>query len=337
MDLKQIEYMVKIADEHSITRAAEKLYLTQSALNQQLLRLERELGAQLFRRSRTDWSPTPIGEVYLENAREILRIKHRTYNMISDMLEEKKGRLSIGFTPGRGLEMFTKVYPAFHKACPGIVVEPKELNVRSQQLMIARGDLDIGFQTLSEQQKTEDEYISLGREEILLAVPSGHPLAEEAVGDRRYIENVRRQDSKEHRRKPLAGSLEGAGEGKQGLEEFPVIDLGLFRYEPFVLMYRESTVRAIIDGLFRKSGFTPNILFETASNSAIVAMVQSKQCCGIVPYHYVKHYPEGVTCFSLSGHPQWEIVASYQRNTYLSDAAREFVRLAGEFWSSEEL
>lgn len=328
MDLKQIEYMVKIADEHSITRAAEKLYLTQSALNQQLLRLERELGAQLFRRSRTDWSPTPIGEVYLENAREILRIKHRTYNMISDMLEEKKGRLSIGFTPGRGLEMFTKVYPAFHKTCPGIVVEPKELNVRSQQLLIGRGDLDIGFQTLSEQQKTEDEYISLGREEILLAVPSGHPLAEKAAGDRRRgMENFQMSDSTEPGRKPLAGSLEGA---------FPVIDLALFRYEPFVLMYRESTVRAIIDGLFRKSGFTPNILFETASNSAIVAMVQSKQCCGIVPYHYVKHHPEGVTCFSLSGHPKWEIVASYQRNTYLSDAAREFVRLAGEFWSSEE-
>lgn len=303
MDIKQIEYIVKIADEHSITRAAEKLYLTQSALNQQLLRLERELGAQLFRRSRADWSPTPIGEIYLENAREILRIKHRTYNMISDMLEEKKGRLSIGFTPGRGIEMFTKVYPAFHKSCPGIVVEPKELNVHSQQLLIARGDLDIGFQTLSEEQKTEDEYISLGREEILLAVPSVHPLAAKAAPE---------------------------GEG------FAEIDISMFRYEPFVLMYRESTIRALIDGLFRKAGFMPNILFETASNSAIVAMVQSKQCCGIVPYHYVKDRPEGVTCFALNGHPEWEVVASYQKNTYFSNAAREFVRLAGEFWNKGE-
>ena len=64
MDLKQIEYIVKIDDERSITRAAEKLYLTQSALNQQLLRLEKDLGAQLFHRTKSDWSPTPIGEVY---------------------------------------------------------------------------------------------------------------------------------------------------------------------------------------------------------------------------------------------------------------------------------
>ena len=54
MDLKQIEYIVKIDDEHSITRAAEKLFVTQSALNQQLLRLEKELGAPLFHRSKVD-------------------------------------------------------------------------------------------------------------------------------------------------------------------------------------------------------------------------------------------------------------------------------------------
>ena len=56
MDLKQIEYIVKIDDEHSITRAAEKLFVTQSALNQQLLRLEKELGAPLFHRDRTGLS-----------------------------------------------------------------------------------------------------------------------------------------------------------------------------------------------------------------------------------------------------------------------------------------
>ena len=48
MDLKQLEYIVKIADENSITRAAERLYISQSGLNQQLLKLENELGIQLF-------------------------------------------------------------------------------------------------------------------------------------------------------------------------------------------------------------------------------------------------------------------------------------------------
>ena len=72
MDLRQIQYIVAIAEENNITRAAEKLYITQSALNQQLLKLEKELGVQLFHRSRTDWHPTEAGEIYLKAAREML-------------------------------------------------------------------------------------------------------------------------------------------------------------------------------------------------------------------------------------------------------------------------
>ena len=79
MDTKQIEYILKIAEENNITHAAEKLHLTQPALNQQLLRLERELGIPLFHRSRTDWRPTRAGEIYLENARKMLQIKQETY------------------------------------------------------------------------------------------------------------------------------------------------------------------------------------------------------------------------------------------------------------------
>ena len=58
MDTKQIEYIIKIAEENNITRAASKLYITQSALNQQLIKLEKELGTPLFHRSRTNWHLT---------------------------------------------------------------------------------------------------------------------------------------------------------------------------------------------------------------------------------------------------------------------------------------
>ena len=75
MDLKQIEYILKIAEEQNITHAAEKLFITQSALNQQLLKLEKELGTPLFYRSRTDWHPTPAGEIYLNAAKDILLIQ----------------------------------------------------------------------------------------------------------------------------------------------------------------------------------------------------------------------------------------------------------------------
>ena len=72
MDTRQIEYILKIAEENNITRAADKLFITQSALNQQLLKLEKELGTPLFHRSRTNWHLTEAGETYVKNAKEIL-------------------------------------------------------------------------------------------------------------------------------------------------------------------------------------------------------------------------------------------------------------------------
>lgn len=303
MDLKQIEYIVKIDDEHSITRAAEKLFVTQSALNQQLLRLEKELGAPLFHRSKVDMRPTEIGQVYLDNAREILRIKQRAYNLINDMTDAKKGRLSIGFTPGRGSEMFTHVYPSFHQAYPNVIVEPHELSVHRQQQMISQGNLDIGFQTLSERQRTDSEYIKLGEEEIFLLVPSIHPAAEQ-----------------------LAATQTASA-------PFPIANLTLFQYEPFVLMYKESTIRAITDEIFRKSGFTPNVLFETASNNTVLSMIEANLCCGVVPEYYVRRLPKGISCFAFPTHPSWDIAANYRKNGYLSEAAKYFIELVRNFWT----
>ena len=84
MDLKQIEYILKIAEENNITHAAEKLFITQPALNQQLLKLEKELGTPLFHRSRSNWRLTEAGEIYVKNAKQILQIKKNTYEQIRD-------------------------------------------------------------------------------------------------------------------------------------------------------------------------------------------------------------------------------------------------------------
>ena len=324
MDVKQIEYIVKIADEHSITRAAEKLFITQSALNQQLLRLEKELGAPLFHRSKTDMQPTAVGEVYLEHARQILRIKQEAYTIISDMTETQKGRLSIGFTSGRGLEMFTHIYPRFHLAFPGVVVEPRELSVRQQQQQIAQGNLTLGFLTLTERQRTGDEHIVLCREELVLAVPAGHPLTTMAAPTD--------QPAAVPAGKSLAVSADHSPPASTR-SPLATLNPALLEFEPFVLMYKESTSRATVDDIFRSSGFVPNVLFETSNNRAILSMIQARLCCGVLPYYYVKDHPEGICCFSFPSRPAWDVVASYRKDTYLSAAAKYFIELAREFWT----
>ncbi|MGL5434793.1 MAG: LysR family transcriptional regulator [Lachnospiraceae bacterium] len=298
MNLKSIEYIVKIAEEKSMSKAAEKLFITPSALNQHLLHLEDELGAPLFYRDRSGWTPTAAGEVYLEAAREMLRMKRETYHRLQDIAEIRKGTLAIGFPPERGTAMFRAVYPLFHKEYPEIVINVVEASVRRQQTLIAKGELDIGFLTLSDHQKTEDEYIHICSEELVLAVPVGHP----------------------------AGRL-----SEKESSPYPELELTHLRYEPFALMYRESTVFDITDQIFRKAGFVPNVLFETARAHTIIDMVASNLCCGIVP-SYITQRADEVDFFCLPQHPTWDITASYKKNCYLSDAARRFVKLAGDYW-----
>ena len=308
MDTKQIEYILKIAEENNITRAAEKLHLTQPALNQQLLRLERELGLQLFYRSRTDWRPTPAGEIYLENARKMLLLKQETYKQLGDLASRQTGTLSIAFTPGRGTSMFSYVYPKFHQRYPEITVEPSELSVRRQQTLIGRGELDLGFQTLCDIHRTDDNYILLATEEIFLAVPLGHPVGEHY---------------------PSAPQ-----DGQDSSLAFPELNIRALKYEPFVLMYKESTIRQLTDQLFAQAGFHPNVLFETASNLTILMMIQSRLCCGLIPAYYLKQPVPDITCFSLPEHPTWDIAASFRRGTYLSRPAKYFIELASAYWNT---
>lgn len=300
MNLKEVEYIVKISEERNVTRAAEKLFITPSALNQQLIHLEKEIGTPLFFRARNGWTPTEAGEVYLEAARELLRIKRETYHRLQDIVTAKRGSLSIGIPPERGASMFTEVYPAFHREYPDITVNIHEVSVRRQQQMITRGELDLGFLTLCENQQTDDDYICLNSEELILAVPAIHPLCREAAA--------------------------------MGTGPYPDLDIRLLREEPFALMQKESTMRGVADSIFRQAGFTPTVLFETARAQTILHMVEAGLCCGLVSANYYDPKYANAAFFCLPDHPTWNITASYKKGSYLSRPARFFIQLAAGYW-----
>lgn len=75
MDLKLLQYIVAISEHKSISKAAETMFISQSGLNQQLIRLERELGLQLFDRDKHHLQLTQAGKIYVENAKSILQLQ----------------------------------------------------------------------------------------------------------------------------------------------------------------------------------------------------------------------------------------------------------------------
>lgn len=299
MDVKQLEYMVKIAEEQNISRAAEKLFITQSALNQQLLKLERQLGTPLFFRSRSQFRPTPAGEIYLAGAREMLRIKKDTYRQIGDLLDARSGRLAVGLLSGRGMDMFTSIYPEFQRQYPQVDVEPVEMSVREQQVQVAAGTLDIGFVTVAPFQKDQNRYQRICVEEIFLALPQESPLAEQYRQDR----------------------LQG---------QKP--DWGRLQEIPFVTINRESTLRPLIDSVLENAEVSPRILFETGNFHTLVRMVQAGLCASFLPWHYLRPNPEGIAIFPLSPRLTWEIHAITRQKSYLSQAGACLIQLAAQFW-----
>ena len=152
MDLRQLENIVAIAEERSISRAAERLFISQPALSQQVSKLEARLGVPLFSRDKQGLSLTQAGKVYVENAKKILSIRDETYNRIYDIAAYRKGSISIGVSPGRSPMIVSKIYPQFQREFPGFNIQVFDISNAQTKEMLIQGTLDLGFLLLSDKE-----------------------------------------------------------------------------------------------------------------------------------------------------------------------------------------
>lgn len=309
MNLKEIEYIVTIAEEQKLNCAAEKLFVTPSALTQQVANLEREIGAPLFYRSRNGWTPTEAGNIYLTSAREILQIRSETDKRLQDLVNARRGTLTVGITSEHGSSMFTHIYPLFHQDYPEVTINIYENNVRDQQQMLRNGELDLAFLTLSEEQRTDDIYTPLAKEELLLAIPAGHLACQYA----RKTEKSR----------------------------YAELDISILHNDPFAMMYKQSTMFRMLAAHFESCGFSPRTLFYTQRSVNALEMVSANICCTVVPAFFAagahRSTFDNVAFFSMPSHPVWDITVSCKRGSYLTDAAHAFIKLAKDYWGALKL
>ena len=101
MHLKELTYIVTLADEGSISRAADKLYMAQSSLSQFLQQYESELGIPLFVRTSKGIRPTDAGNLFIDNARTILTHYRLVQTELWDMAELNGGSVILGISSFR--------------------------------------------------------------------------------------------------------------------------------------------------------------------------------------------------------------------------------------------
>ena len=171
MDTKILEYVIAIAEEKSLSKAAERLYLSQPALSQRLKKLEDELGTPLFLREKNGLSITDAGRIYINGAHSILQIKREALKKISSMSRSNKNTLRFACATSSAIECL----PAFRELYPDIEILSQRCNSPKAKEDLIMGRADLGIVLTASLEHTVLEYLPLWTGELLLALPDGHP------------------------------------------------------------------------------------------------------------------------------------------------------------------
>lgn len=179
MHLKELNYIVTLADEQSISRAADKLYMAQSSLSQFLQQYESELGIALFVRTSKGIRPTAAGKVFIDNARSILMHYRLVQNELWDMAKLEGGNVILGISSFRAKYMLPKILTCFRQKYPKVQVDIVEANSMALEDMLVEGSIDIAIVALP-LTRLAHEVEFLKRDEVFLIANRDHPIMKAA-------------------------------------------------------------------------------------------------------------------------------------------------------------
>lgn len=289
MELRQLQYTLKIAEERNFSRAADKLHIAQPSLSQQLSKLEQELGVKLFQRNTSTVELTYAGASFIEHAKKIMDAVEQLRQEMDDISQLRAGRVVIGSMPITGSHLLPYVLPAFKEAYPDIQVALLEDTSLNLEKLTAGGGTDLSLLSLPLQEPSLT-YEPIGEEMIDLAVPPQHPLA----------------------------SLEARTE-KVSLERL--------KDEPFIVLKKGQGFRKLTIDLCRNAGFEPNVVFESNNIETVQSLVAAGMGITLVPRFIARAKRSELipVYLPLDSDPSRTLVIAYRKGRYLSKAAEAFI------------
>ena len=299
MQIRDIEYVAAVAEYRSFSRAAERLFISQPALSQQIAHLEDELQVQLFQRDNKQVTPTLACEALLEDGRAILALSQRIKERMAEFANLNAGELRIAissFYHRRYLPPFIKL---FQQQYPKIKIAVVDAFSNEQSKLLLQGEVDLGITSLGTQDPRLT-YVKLFEEEILLAI-AYHSQANDYFKD--------------------------CGDGC-----IKLADLYKLRDEHFIMCQRGRNLRDICLELCRAAGFEPQIAYETPSCENITEMICQGVGIGFVPRSTIEIYPpeRRPRYYKISGGVSKQTFALAYRKDALSPAARAFYAIIME-------
>lgn len=177
LDLRLLRYFVAVAEEGSLTRAAERLYVSQPALTKQIKQLERLLGVPLFVRSRAGMALTEPGRVLAERAPSLLDGWNRAVRETRGAARRAERVLRVGYLASAANEATREIIAEFARVRPEWRAEMRQAPWSDPTAGLAEGDVDVALVRLPFPGQEGLRVEVLFAEPRWVALPDGHPLA----------------------------------------------------------------------------------------------------------------------------------------------------------------
>ena len=186
MNMKQLKYVLLLADVGSFSVAADELGISQPSLSQYIKKIESQVGMTLFERINGDVRLTDAGQIYVEYGRKILNLEHQMETQFSDISENKIGSVIVGTSPYRSANMMPEIAKGFQAKYPGMHLVVEEMVSSDLISKMEKGAFDLCLTMLPIDEKTFS-YEKIMEEEMVLAVPVNYPeLKSVAEPNRKY-------------------------------------------------------------------------------------------------------------------------------------------------------
>jgi DNA-binding transcriptional LysR family regulator len=182
MELRHLRYFVAVAEERNFRRAAERLFMAQPPLSQQIHDLEKELGVLLFDRTRRQVRLTVAGQVFLKDVYQLLGQVDRAKGRAKRADKGELGQLTIGYTSFVHCPLFRVILQRYRDQYPDVDIVLRDLVTIEQMKQLDTNALDISFAThaslaFSPVEETQLMQECILREPVLAVLPKNHRLA----------------------------------------------------------------------------------------------------------------------------------------------------------------
>ena len=180
LDLRLIRYFVTVAEERNVTRADERLHISQPSLSAAIQQLERQLGVELVTRVGRRIEITPAGELLRERGRELLEQADTTVAEVRERDQAVAGRLTLGVSPTARFGIAQRLLAECTSEVPAVMLYTAEDTTGSLLRDVARGRLDLAITFCAPDPPAGVDLVLLEDEPAIVHLPIGHRLATKA-------------------------------------------------------------------------------------------------------------------------------------------------------------